>query len=417
MPAIIETTNSISKTMDELIDFMVKDEFLSKEFENFLLKNKIEIQKESELNEILISYILENKLQDGLRVLDYFIQKNAFCDKKTVNALKSSFVSVFKINKISSNCYTAFDMASESIISLIPLVKTVSLKGIGLYDFIKARVFEIDNNFYLLEIYDVINEYGEYFANLECIKSIIKNPKIAVLNNRDNFLNIKKSISSFHTSFIECFDSDEIILSNKEADNVLNDFYLYHTGKIKEKVSFQRYEADFKFFEIEEFKNENLIKNAGLGFSNSSKNYDIGFFSDNENGLFIIPFLGVFNEILKTGSLEIEGAIDCVKCFLTDDKVPPSLLIKKDKEYNSFIPIINQITKEDFKTVFDIIELYKDEYKDGLRLSPVSVLYNSKTFEKILNKKEEEKDEFRNIGRNDPCPCGSGKKYKKCCMK
>lgn len=21
------------------------------------------------------------------------------------------------------------------------------------------------------------------------------------------------------------------------------------------------------------------------------------------------------------------------------------------------------------------------------------------------------------IGRNDPCPCGSGKKYKKCCMR
>lgn len=23
----------------------------------------------------------------------------------------------------------------------------------------------------------------------------------------------------------------------------------------------------------------------------------------------------------------------------------------------------------------------------------------------------------RNVGRNDPCPCGSGKKYKKCCGK
>ena len=22
----------------------------------------------------------------------------------------------------------------------------------------------------------------------------------------------------------------------------------------------------------------------------------------------------------------------------------------------------------------------------------------------------------KNIGRNDPCPCGSGKKYKKCCF-
>src|SRR5262249_48352403 len=23
---------------------------------------------------------------------------------------------------------------------------------------------------------------------------------------------------------------------------------------------------------------------------------------------------------------------------------------------------------------------------------------------------------FKNVGRNDPCPCGSGLKYKKCCM-
>jgi len=25
------------------------------------------------------------------------------------------------------------------------------------------------------------------------------------------------------------------------------------------------------------------------------------------------------------------------------------------------------------------------------------------------------REEDRNIGRNDPCPCGSGKKYKRCC--
>ncbi len=24
-------------------------------------------------------------------------------------------------------------------------------------------------------------------------------------------------------------------------------------------------------------------------------------------------------------------------------------------------------------------------------------------------------DEFAKVGRNDKCPCGSGKKYKKCC--
>ena len=33
-------------------------------------------------------------------------------------------------------------------------------------------------------------------------------------------------------------------------------------------------------------------------------------------------------------------------------------------------------------------------------------------------KREIQKQEKKvEIGRNDPCPCGSGKKYKKCCGK
>jgi len=28
----------------------------------------------------------------------------------------------------------------------------------------------------------------------------------------------------------------------------------------------------------------------------------------------------------------------------------------------------------------------------------------------------EDKEETMKIGRNAPCPCGSGKKYKKCCL-
>jgi len=35
-----------------------------------------------------------------------------------------------------------------------------------------------------------------------------------------------------------------------------------------------------------------------------------------------------------------------------------------------------------------------------------------------MNRSEEpvtEHDKSKKIGRNDPCPCGSGKKYKKCC--
>lgn len=55
-------------------------------------------------------------------------------------------------------------------------------------------------------------------------------------------------------------------------------------------------------------------------------------------------------------------------------------------------------------------------------------LYNLPQWDKILTQEERKniKNEYRSskmvvksdkIGRNDPCPCGSGKKYKKCCGK
>ena len=31
-------------------------------------------------------------------------------------------------------------------------------------------------------------------------------------------------------------------------------------------------------------------------------------------------------------------------------------------------------------------------------------------------KKQPVRNADKNVGPNDPCPCGSGKKYKKCCM-
>ena len=30
---------------------------------------------------------------------------------------------------------------------------------------------------------------------------------------------------------------------------------------------------------------------------------------------------------------------------------------------------------------------------------------------------QKERASVRNLSRNDPCPCGSGKKYKQCCQK
>ena len=50
MAGLIETLNSISSTMDALIDFAVNDKDLSKDFENFLIKNEIDKKRQKYYN-------------------------------------------------------------------------------------------------------------------------------------------------------------------------------------------------------------------------------------------------------------------------------------------------------------------------------------------------------------------------------
>ncbi len=50
-----------------------------------------------------------------------------------------------------------------------------------------------------------------------------------------------------------------------------------------------------------------------------------------------------------------------------------------------------------------------EEFLRWLRNTPLSELFDPPTEEPVVNP-------HRHVGRNDPCPCGSGRKYKKCCL-
>ncbi len=55
-------------------------------------------------------------------------------------------------------------------------------------------------------------------------------------------------------------------------------------------------------------------------------------------------------------------------------------------------------------------EPWKDTVRE-LRLCPYG-----ETVEEDVEILQPTKNPFRHVGRNDPCPCGSGKKFKKCCL-
>ncbi len=132
-----------------------------------------------------------------------------------------------------------------------------------------------------------------------------------------------------------------------------------------------------------------------------------------------------YEKILTEGRFSITGRVsDLAKEFAFSNE-----------EMAGFIDGINTSLKEsvaldklqaDSQVSLDI-ELDKLYY--NMHKAEADWLYELEVWEEILSvdKREEIKKDFNRsktfkresikVGRNDPCPCGSGKKYKKCCGK
>jgi uncharacterized protein YecA (UPF0149 family) len=57
----------------------------------------------------------------------------------------------------------------------------------------------------------------------------------------------------------------------------------------------------------------------------------------------------------------------------------------------------------------DPTQEYEADPENGSYVFPASEIVSPPSFDRMVNPTK------KKIGRNEPCPCGSGKKYKKCC--
>ena len=416
MPSVIDSLNLISKTMENILDFVAHDEVLADDFRQYLEINNIEIETEREFNNVIIQYMLDMKMQNGLRVLEYYRRNNKTYDE-IISALQESICSVFKVNKVLSNAYETTCLTSNTEMTLIPMVKMSHLKQIGRFDYISARVIELDNVQYILEIYDVISEFDVYKATIEAIKYMLQNPKIAHYKNEEKRLELEKSVENFYEKFSEYFKSEFVITTNKKIDNLIEAFNNYRLTNEKTDYCELIEEIDAKkYLKIDELNccDNTFMETAVGGFSTHKEIYDVALWIDKKRGLYIIPFLKTFFNCFES---DIENSADCIKEFLTSDKIPPSVLKYAANNNENFFDIINKSLGTNFSNIEEVMFNTKAAYIDSGVFSPVSVLFNSDLFSTILHFEKQEETKENEPKRNELCPCGSGLKYKKCCGK
>lgn len=427
---VIEKLNSISEVMGDLINFVQTDKEIEADFKEYLLTVGAKDATPAQMQSIAMPYIFERNI-DSKSIFDLFLEKTKKATKYArtiIKGLITSVSSIFEVKKILKNGFELYNLVNEKTYTVLSLVKMSHFRGVGVGQYVVARIFEFEEEYYLLEISNVLAPGQKEDAMRYAIAKIIQAPELVYKDNSAKQKEIEKQVKKLHKKFLECFETEELITTNKLADEVIGMFndYAESDTKFDKKDVEERLQAldEYKFFDVSEFNSsyENFLENSLGGFSSHKETYDVGIVFDEELGLSAIPFYKTFCKIFEEKDYKtIENYDKCVEHFLLTDGISANLLKRVADKYPNFMKVINKIYSTTM-TFEELLEKYKPQYLKEKIFSSTTVLYESKTFSKTLGyiEEEESKPEMKfdatNIGRNEPCPCGSGKKYKKCCM-
>lgn len=424
---VIEKLNSISDVMSDLIDFVQTDKDVKPDFEEYLKTIGAAEATQAQMQSVALPYLFERNI-DSKSIIDLFLEKSKKITKyprAIIKGLLTSVSSIFEIKKVFKNGFELYNLVNEKTYSVISLVKMTHFRGLGVGQYVIARIFEFESEYYLLEISNILAANQKEDAMRYAIAKIIQAPELVYQDNKDKEKALEKLVKKLHKNFVECFDTDEIITTNKFADDVIsifNDFSESNEKPSREEIESKIVALDeHKFFQVKEFNNsyENFLENSLGGFSSHAGTYDVGIIYDEELGLSAVPFYKTFCEIFaQKDYTKIENYDKCVEHFLITDGISANLLKRVEAKYPNFMKVVNKVFETDM-TFDELLEKYKPQYLKAKIFSSTTVLYESKTFSSTLGYIEEEdakpKIDTKNVGRNEPCPCGSGKKFKKCC--
>ncbi|ERJ12241.1 SECA protein [Haloplasma contractile SSD-17B] len=119
---------------------------------------------------------------------------------------------------------------------------------------------------------------------------------------------------------------------------------------------------------------------------------------------------------------EIELLMLFAQCAWNVDLLPEA---HKEKAIRDVLNVFEEVDQEDMLELIDLFKLYKkSNHADDERfiLDYQVVAAGENPVIKVRSQPVSELKKAKNpnmnktkVGRNEPCPCGSGKKYKKCC--
>ena len=260
-------------------------------------------------------------------------------------------------------------------------------------------------------------------------KTMTRNVETAQKKVEGNNFDIRKSLLQYDDVMgrqreIMYERRNEILDSDSIHESIINLIKDHIYNLVMSHLVEQPELLEFDCSEICEYVNENLLRNSNMKLSeiiNKSKDEVIQILEDKiigeyENKIKDLPE-EIINDFEKVIALRV---IDThwMEHINTMDHLKEGIGLRSYAQNNPLVEYTNegfQLFDEMLDTINREITKYllKAEIKQNLeRKEVVKPTGTNDSKDKVKTTRKVEK-----IGRNEPCPCGSGKKYKQCCGK
>ena len=382
MTTAVDTIGEITQALKDLYEFVINTENLNADFEEYLKTIGAKDVPLNRMESVFIPYAFERYLDDYKKtIVELFNdEKNNTISKEFLNAQYS----IYKVKRLMKDGFELYNLVNEKTYRVKTLMKMTSLRGIGIGQYIVARFFKHFDEYYLIEISNVLSSIQEKDAVRYAIMKAVHNPRLVYEDNPDKEVAIQNDIKTMYKKFVSAFGTDTIMTTNEYADDIIGEFNSL-TDDEKVDISDKIVTPEtYEFFKIKELNNtyDNFLENSMKGFSSHDEHYDVGIIFDEDYGLYAIPFYQTFCKIFEDKNA-VQNTKECIEYFLNSASISDGILKKVADKYSNFVDVINEILGTNY-TMESLLEEYKGDYLKYKIYSPTSVLFCAEVFEKSL---------------------------------
>lgn len=370
--------------------------------------NPVVIESQNEFHQFTDDFVYSYRFPDNRTVIDRFVSEYSDLNEKEkaiVLRWKDPIVGLFQVKRALPDGFVTENLINEVDYTIKPTTIPEGLERSARPGaFFMAKIIPASDNEYIFSgIQEFFNSPEEEI--LKIVGSLqMKHPEFAFRDNEEKIRRGFELQKEDRELFIEYFRSDEVLTEGRKLSALAAEFMDYRLSKLTKPLP-------------EGYKPPEMHFPKGL-----LKSKDVGIVFDELSGQHYLVNYGIILNVFQSpDEVKIQRYKRDILTYLEDQTISPYLLKRLFFRFpqNAEFIIRKILDRPEFSLEKDFGSLM-DEFKPsfrGKRIYPY-ILPMSPRLVKIMRPELDRTKEYgQKVGRNDPCPCGSGKKYKKCCGK